>query len=515
MTDFFQQMSAQMGAYVPNLIGALAILLGGFLLAWVLSALLKAALNRTTIDNKIASFLHTGSEPVKDVEGFVSTAVFYILMVFVAIAFLQALGLTLLVQPLNNMLDKLLQFIPKVAGVALLLGIAWVIATTLRLAVRRAMGALKLEERLGTPADGEKSDAAKKRSLGETVAEVMYWLVFLLFLPAVVDTLGMTGALVPLQTMIGKFLGFLPNLFGAIVIFIVGWFLARIVQRIASSLLAAAGANRLTEAAGMEKVLGDKKLSDILGLVLHALIMLPVLVASLDALGLENVTRPVSGMLNKILAMLPNIFGAFLVLAIAFFVGKAVSAIVTNVLTAAGFNTFLSNLGLKRGDETAAPGEASRTPAQIVGTLVLLTMLMFASVEAARLLTFDALAGMITEFMTFAGHVLMGLVVFVIGLYFSNIAASIVAASSHRNAKFLAGCARVGVILLVTAMALRQTNIANEIINLAFGLTLGAVAVAVALMFGLGGREVAAKTLASWSESLEKNPSGPTPAAGE
>ena len=57
-------------------------------------------------------------------------------------------------------------------------------------------------------------------------------------------------------------------------------------------------------------------------------------------------------------------------------------------------------------------------------------------------------------------------------------------------------------------MALRQMGLANEIISLAFGLTLGAVAVAVAIAFGLGGREIAARQLDGWVRSL---PGGESP----
>ena len=61
-------------------------------------------------------------------------------------------------------------------------------------------------------------------------------------------------------------------------------------------------------------------------------------------------------------------------------------------------------------------------------------------------------------------------------------------------------------------MALRQMGLANEIINLAFGLLLGAIAVAVALAFGLGGREIAARTLTEWQQRLRaRGDLGPEP----
>ena len=62
----------------------------------------------------------------------------------------------------------------------------------------------------------------------------------------------------------------------------------------------------------------------------------------------------------------------------------------------------------------------------------------------------------------------------------------------------LAQITRVAILIFVGAMALGQMNVAPGIVNLAFGLLLGAVAVAIAISFGLGGRDVANEQLRSW-----------------
>jgi len=54
-------------------------------------------------------------------------------------------------------------------------------------------------------------------------------------------------------------------------------------------------------------------------------------------------------------------------------------------------------------------------------------------------------------------------------------------------------------------MALREMGFAEEIVNLAFGLLLGAVAVAAALAFGIGGRDEAASQLKTWRRSLDED----------
>lgn len=98
-----------------------------------------------------------------------------------------------------------------------------------------------------------------------------------------------------------------------------------------------------------------------------------------------------------------------------------------------------------------------------------------------------------------AGHILMAAGIFGLGLLLAQFAVKGIRASDCPNAAYLALVARVVILALASAMALRQTGLADEIVNLAFGLTLGAAAVAFALAFGLGGREMAARTLERWS----------------
>src|SRR3546814_3016547 len=64
----------------------------------------------------------------------------------------------------------------------------------------------------------------------------------------------------------------------------------------------------------------------------------------------------------------------------------------------------------------------------------------------------------------------------------------------------MARIARVAILGLVVAMGLRAMGVADDIVNLAFGLVLGAVAVAIALAFGLGGREAAGKVAQRWAD---------------
>jgi len=499
MQAIVDQIAQLIGGYIPNLIGALAILVIGWLVALVVSAIVRGALRRTELDDRLARWIF-GEEEAKaiETERWIAKGVYYLIMLFVLIAFFQTLGLTVITQPLNQLLIQVFQYAPRLLGAGLLLLIAWIVASVLRLIVSRVLRAAKLDERLGSQAGLEE----ERVPLTQTIANAVYWLVFLLFLPAVLNALALQGLLEPVQGMINKILGFLPNIFAAGLILALGWFVARIVQRIVTNLLAAVGADQLSERVGLAPVLGKQRLSGLLGLVVYVLILIPVLIAALNALALEAITRPATNMLNAILTALPAIFAAILVVAIAYVVGRVVAGLITNLLTDAGFNGILARLGLGK-----EPAEGERTPSEIVGYLVLVAIMLFASIEALRLLGFGSVAALVTQFTAFAGRVILGLIIFALGLYLSNLAAKTVQASGAAQAGLLALAARVSILVLAGAMALREMGLANEIINLAFGLLLGAIAVAVALAFGLGGREIAARELEKWLQSARSKKS--------
>ncbi len=486
---------AEVGGYLPNLAAALAILILGWLAALLVAKLVRAGLKKTTIDNRIAGWVK-GEEEAPDIEPAIGRAVFWLIMIFVLIAFFQTLKLTAITGPLNSFLNQIFEFAPRLLSAAMLLLVAWLVATGVRLVIRTALRTFKLDERVGSEVEG-----SERVSLTGMVSETVYWLVFLLFLPAVLDALALEGLLTPIREMVGKLLGFLPNLFAAVIIFVIGWFVARIVQRIVTNLLAAVGLDTVGERVGLDRVLGGQRLSGLLGLLVYALILIPVLISSLNALQLEAITRPASAMLDRILSALPALFGAALILVIAFVIGRVLAGLVSNLLRAAGFDRALAKIGF-----TWKTTEGEDRASAMVGHLVVVVIMLFAGVEALELLEFGQLAGLVTSFILFLGNVLLGLAIFALGLYLASLAGRAIRAGRGGRGSLLATAAQGAILVLAGAMALRQMNVAEDIINLAFGLLLGACAIAAAIAFGIGGREIARNELERWVEAFRSAP---------
>jgi hypothetical protein len=517
-------------AYVPNVIGALVILFIGAVIALIVAAVVRAVLRRIDLDDRLAGAV--GGRRM-DLSGWLSTAAFWLIMLFVFIAAFQALNLPLIATPLNLLLAEVFQFIPRLLAALALALIAWVVATLLRAVVVRLLTALNLDDRLGrslaedparpTVPEGAPPRAAAREAapearpgpaagetapgrppLARTIGEAVYWLVWLLFLPMILNALGLEGLLAPVQTLLNQVLAFLPNLAAAALILAVGWFVARVVQRIVTNLLAAVGVDRLSEQVGLAAATGGQRLSALLGLIVYVLILLPVILAALNALRLEALTAPVSDMISAILLALPRIFAAALVLVIAYAVGRVVAGLVRDLLAGVGFDGVAARLGL--GGE---PRPGQRTPSDFVGWLVLIGIMLFATIQALALLEFAAVAALVAQFTVLLGQVVMGLVIFGVGIYLANLAASAVRRSGVAKADWLAVATRIAVLILAGAMALRQMGLAEDIVNLAFTLLLGAVAVAAALAFGLGGRDVAGGLLREWESGVRTQPPPP------
>ena len=505
---------------VARLLGALAILLVGWLIASLVSKAVRSLLKRTDVDNRLAGMIAGGrNQSDLKIENLIGAIVFWIIMILAVVAALNALNLQTVSTPLNAFLNQIFGFLPRLGSAAVLIAIAWVVATLVKAIVVRTAQSFSLDERLAEQAPTDPMSPSPFL-LSETLGNALYWFVFLFFLPLVLGVLDLQGPLQPVQNLLDQILSALPNILKAVLIGVVGWFVARIVRGIVTNLLSASGADQIGARFGLSRSTGGQSLSWLIGTIVYVLILIPAATAALDALAIPAISNPATAMLNQILSALPKIFTAALILAIAYVIGKFVADLVTNLLAGIGFNNVFQWLGLpsptpqvpyssefQTGEtllDEPIDKPVIRTPSEIVGVVVLVGIMLVATVAAIDVLQFEALRQIVAGLLVVFGRILVGLVVFAVGLYLANLAYSLINSSGSRQANLLGQTARVAIIALVSAMALQQMGIAPNIVNLAFGLLLGAIAVAIALSFGLGGREVAAEQLREWLQEFKR-----------
>lgn len=388
--------------------------------------------------------------------------------------------------------DRAVAYLPSVVTAILLIIVALIVAAVVRSVVLSVLRRLRVDERLT-------HDPAKPASLVKPLGDLAYFLVILLFLPAILANLGAGTLLVPLTGLVATVVAALPRLLGAALILFIGVFVARLVRNLVTSF--SGGLDRYNARLGLS---GGTSISSLLGLVVYVLILLPVISATLGALGLPAIAQPVQDLINRFLAAIPGVLSAALVIGVSYVVGRLVADLVSGLLAGVGFDRLPQALGLNSGSTLKVGSAPATTPSKIVGTVVMVAIILFAAQAALNLLAFTALANLVAQLIVVAGKVLAGLAIFVVGIFLANLAAGLISSSAGTQSRLLSTVARVATLVLFGAMALQQMGIALQIVNLAFGLTLGALAVAFALAFGLGGREAASKVAETWRAQLQK-----------
>ncbi|MEL6939384.1 MAG: mechanosensitive ion channel [Cyanobacteria bacterium J06598_1] len=517
------------GEFIPKLLAAIAIAFVGWVFAYLISTFIRGLLKKTQIDDRIASAV-TGRPP-EDVPAakWVSTAVYYLILLLVAIAVLETLDLTVVSAPLNNLLNTVFGYLPRLLGAGILVAVAWAIATVVKTLVTRGLESFQLDDRLAENTGVDPRENSVR--IHETLGNALYWFVFLLFLPSILNSLELNGLLAPVQSLIDQFLTAIPKVILAGIILGAGWLVAKIVRGIVTNLLAATGVDNLGRQMGLSSNPNTPgmSLSGLAGTIVYVLVLIPAAIAALNALDIDAISDPAISMLDQILDFIPLLLAAGVVLTVFYFIGRFLSDLVSNLLSSAGFDGVLDVLGLPEisapsgADSTPpvsaydpsvgtdpmattlqTPSSNSKTPSEIVGLIVLVGVVLFGAVTATEILQLDQLTLIVRAIMEIAAQVLIGVLIFGIGVYIANLAFRLINSSSSKSSNMLAQAARISILAFVGAMALGQMGVAPNIVNLAFGLLLGAIAIAIALAFGLGGRDVAAKQLEEWRNELKK-----------
>ncbi|MEN9255146.1 MAG: mechanosensitive ion channel [Gloeomargarita sp. SZTDM-1c_bins_89] len=479
--------------FLFNLLGALGI----FIVAWIAASLLaefgRSTLKRTGIDDRLSQLVSGTSEPTISVGKWLGLIVFWVVLLLGVVGALDVLQLSGISQPLAQLLNEIFAYVPRIIGGLIVAVLAWGVATVTKLVVVRLSQSLQLDQPLELP---RPTPEAPPVTVGELVGTVLYWLVWLFFLPLILDTLQLQGPLQPVQNLVNELLAALPRIFKAVLIGLVGWLVARVLRTMTVNLLTTLGADPLGQRLG----LGEQvRVSQVGGGLVYILVWIPTIVAALEALEIQAISRPAVAMLNMFLMALPRVFTAGLILLAAYVGGRLLGEMITGVLTRAGFDQVLTWLGLP------APAQMQQTPSQVAGFIVLGGVMQLGVIAAVEVLEIPTLTAVATGLLVIFGQVLVGLLVLAVGIYAANAMFRLIAQAGTPQARFLAQGARIATLALVGAMALRQMGIAADIVNLAFGLLFGAIAVAIAIAFGLGGQQVVAQQLQEWRDQM-KNP---------
>ncbi|MBA2635631.1 MAG: mechanosensitive ion channel, partial [Sphingomonas sp.] len=371
----------------------------------------------------------------------------------------------------------------------------WIVARAVKWALQKAIDRTPALRKHTTGKPGE----TVGHQLG-TIAKLLIWLVGIM---AALQFLGVGQILAPVNRLTIEIFDFLPRLIGAGLIFFIGLIVARIVRQLTETVLVAANVDGLLARIGIGDTAGTVRadpaavppgttpgatrdaLARAAGILVFALIIIPVAIAALQVLGIAAISDPAINMLNQILAAIPRVLTAALWLGIAFIAARFLKTIIEGILPPTGFDNAVRSTGIL---------PTASSPSRIVANIAFIAIMLAAAIEAAKQLGGGTVAMFLAQVTELGGKVIFGTLIIVTGIFLARIISNLVGSSTGEGG-YGQTIVRYAIIALFTAIGLTFMGLADQIVMMAFGLILGAAAIATAIAFGLGGREAAARVL--------------------
>lgn len=385
----------------------------------------------------------------------------------------------------------------------IIIAVTWILAKVVKMAVAK----------LVTKVPALQKGGGEGASVGDSIGSIASLLIWLFGLVAVLQVFRLDAALDPVQGLLNQITAYLPRALGAGLVFFIGFLIAKIARQLVETSLGMvdfgaiaakaqsvgpagtaddAGAHAAEETGPIQPqpdAGNGQRIGTMVGNLVFAVIVIVVGIAALQILDISAVSDPAEEMLSLILAAIPSIIAAALILGIGYLIAKFIGPVLDGTLRGLGTDRAAADLGI------VSEGKSIST---VITRIAQIAILVFFAIAATRMLGFPEITEILNTVLALGGHVLFGAVIIAAGFLVATVAARALGKGTP------ATVIRWAIIVLFAAMGLKYMGIADSIITLAFGSVVIGGAVAAALAFGLGGRDAAARVLAEKQDAKAK-----------
>src|SRR3954469_19444452 len=201
--------------------------------------------------------------------------------------------------------------------------------------------------------------------------------------------------------------------------------------------------------------------------------------------------------------VVPALLGAAIIIFAGYLLAKVLQRLSERGLRRIGLNRMLERGGVTQAVERSGTHvNPTRVMANLVFWLVMFTVILLAGTA----LGLQSLVNVVSTLVSYIPGVIAAIVIALVGIVLGGFVGGLIQASAGglHGGRALARAGRGGVILLAVFMALQELGIATDIVTTAFAILFGAIALAMALAFGLGNRELAADVTREWYEGWRR-----------
>lgn len=395
---------------------------------------------------------------------------------------------------IDSLFYPLLSALPGVIRMLVLVIIAFALAGLLRKLTLSGLNKIQFSQKLQEWGVIKPEDNGQ--SLIKTLGQLVYFLVILFFLPSILSGLNISSTVDPISSMFEKFFAFIPNMIAAGLIIFVGTFFCKFIKGLLTGVLERLDIDAwYTKVTGQEKLPFDsKQIISVLSTVVYVLIFIPILTLALETLGITSISQPIVTILNQVIGILPNVLVALILIAVGSFVAKLIGNLLENLLETAGINNYSKYLFAKE--------EANFELSAIITQVVRAIIIVFFFIQAIQVLNLQVFNAVGSALLAYLPSLISAIAIVILAIIASNLVANFL--QKVTDSPLVITIVRYLMIVFAVFMALDQLKFAQHIVQSTFTIVLGALAVAFALAFGLGGRDFAARQLEKLEKKIDK-----------
>ena len=385
----------------------------------------------------------------------------------------------------NNIVLQTETYGPKVFG-AILIMIGFVIAAYIvRWIITKAIDATQLAKK------ANENTREGVKSLGASLASAGFWVIILIGVVQALTRLDFTQVTDPLNEMLQNIFAYLPRILGALLVFAVFAIVAGVVHKTVKAVLAFV--DPMPKRFGLAD--GDVDISGVTASILSAVIYVLGGISAFEALRIAAISDPATTMLREIVAFFPNAIAAALILTIFVVIARFVSNLLHRTLPSTGLDKAITELGLLKG------ADKNLTASGITANLALFFIVLLGLIAALRALDLAPVTDAMGVVLDMGASIVFGGVIIFAGVFIGRLVADAMRSTGSGASDAAAMVVQwiiaiLAVILGVSRMGLDPDG-GHFILDAARILLIGGAA-GLALAFGLGGKDWAAKQLEKW-----------------
>ncbi len=202
---------------------------------------------------------------------------------------------------------------------------------------------------------------------------------------------------------------------------------------------------------------------------------------------------------SQIYAYVPALFGALIILFAGYLLARLIERGTERFLRKVRFNDMLERGGVMQAVERSG---SHLNPIRVAASIIFWFVMFIVMLVAANALGLQSLADVFSELVSYIPSVIAAIVIVIVGIVLGGFVGGLIMASAGaiHGGPTLARVGKGGIIVIAVFMAMQELGVATEIVTTAFAILFGAVALALALAFGLGNRDLAGEVTREWYE---------------